>query len=202
MNLSAFGQRLTSESGTRSLMDDLGAIAAAGGDIMNLGGGNPSLIPAAEMVFRVRLQALMQRDGAFERAIGTYDAPEGDRGFARALAGFLRREQGWDVSERNIALTNGSQSAFIALFNLFAGPGAGEGGASGAPPASSSRSPPSTSGTPMPDSPPECSPRAGRRSPSSATGSSSTGWTSRAWRRQRTSPRSACRGPPTPPATW
>ena len=122
MKVSAFGQRLTSESGTRSLMEDLGAIAAGGGDIMNLGGGNPSLIPAAEMVFRVRMQALMQHDGAFERAIGTYDAPQGDRGFARALAGLLRREQGWDVTERNIALTNGSQSAFIALFNLLAGP--------------------------------------------------------------------------------
>ena len=127
MNLSAFGRRLTSDSGTRSLMEDLGAIADAGGEIMNLGGGNPSLIPAAEMVFRVRMQALMQQEGAFERAIGTYDAPEGDRGFARALAGLLRREQGWDVSERNIALTTGSQSAFIALFNLLAGPAPGEG---------------------------------------------------------------------------
>ena len=133
MKLSAFGQRLTSDSGTRSLMDDLGAIAAAGGDIVNLGGGNPSLIPAAEMVFRVRLQALMQRDGAFERAIGTYDAPQGDRNFARALAGLLRREQGWDVTERNIALTNGSQSAFIAMFNLLAGPASGEGGGEGGP---------------------------------------------------------------------
>ena len=132
MNLSAFGQRLTSESGTRSLMDDLGEIAAAGGEIMNLGGGNPSLIPAAEMVFRVRMQALMQHDGAFERAIGTYDAPEGDRGFARALARLLRREQGWDLTERNIALTNGSQSAFLALFNLLAGPVVG-GGARRAP---------------------------------------------------------------------
>ena len=122
MNLSALGRRLTSESGTRSLMADLGEIAAAGGDIMNLGGGNPSLIPAAEMVFRVRMQALMQHDGAFERAIGTYDAPEGDRAFARALARLLRREQGWDLTERNVAITNGSQSAFIALFNLLAGP--------------------------------------------------------------------------------
>ena len=122
MDLSAFGQRLTSESGTRSLMEDLGAIAAAGGEIMNLGGGNPSLIPAAEMVFRVRMQALLQRDGAFERAIGTYDAPEGERAFARALAGLLRREHGWDLTERNVALTNGSQSAFLALFNLLGGP--------------------------------------------------------------------------------
>ena len=122
MNLSAFGKRLTGESGTRSLMDDLGAIATAGGDIVNLGGGNPSLIPAAENVFRVRMQAFMQRTGAFERAVGRYDGPEGDRRFAGALAQLLRREYGWEVSERNIALTNGSQSAFFALFNLLAGP--------------------------------------------------------------------------------
>ena len=123
MNLSALGKRLAGESGTRSLMDDLGAIATAGGGIMNLGGGNPSLIPAAEDVFRARMLAFMQRDGAFERAVGSYDGPEGDRGFARALAQLLRHEYGWDVSERNIALTNGSQAAFLALFNLLAGPG-------------------------------------------------------------------------------
>ena len=33
MNLSALGKRLTGESGTRSLMDDLGAVATAGGGI-------------------------------------------------------------------------------------------------------------------------------------------------------------------------
>ena len=123
MNLSALGRRLTGESGTRSLMDDLGAIATAGDGIINLGGGNPSLIPAAENVFRARMQAFMQRTGAFERAVGRYDGPEGDREFARALARLLRREHGWEVSERNIALTNGSQAAFLALFNLLAGPG-------------------------------------------------------------------------------
>ena len=123
MKLSALGKRLTSESGTRSLMGDLGEIATAGSGIMNLGGGNPSLIPAAEDVFRARMLAFMQHDGAFERAIGSYDGPEGDRGFARALAELLQREYGWDVSERNVALTNGSQSAFLALFNLLAGPG-------------------------------------------------------------------------------
>ena len=138
MKLSALGRRLTGGSGTRSLMDDLGDVATAGGGLVNLGGGNPSLIPAAERVFRIRMQALMQRDGAFERAIGAYDAPEGERGFARALAGLLRREQGWDLTERNVALTNGSQSAFLALFNLFAGPAGDDGdeageGSGGAP---------------------------------------------------------------------
>ena len=122
MDVSAFGRRLLSDSGTRSLMDDLGDIAEAGGDIMNLGGGNPSLIPAAEALFRRRMQELLRREGAFERAIGLYGGPDGDRDFARALAGFLRRELGWEVAPRNIALTNGSQSAFLPLFNLLAGP--------------------------------------------------------------------------------
>ena len=110
------------DSGTRSLMDDLGAIAAAGGAIMNLGGGSPSLIPAAEAVFRRHMESLLRREGAFERAIGLYGGPEGDRDFAAALAGLLRREVGWKVTARNIALTNGSQSAFLPLFNLLAGP--------------------------------------------------------------------------------
>ena len=122
MDVSAYGRRLLGDSGTRSLMDDLGAIAAAGGAIMNLGGGSPSLIPAAEATFRRHMESLLQREGAFERAIGLYGGPEGDRDFASALAGLLRHEVGWNVTARNIALTNGSQSAFLPLFNLLAGP--------------------------------------------------------------------------------
>ena len=122
MDVSAYGRRLLGDSGTRSLMDDLGAIAAAGGAIMNLGGGSPSLIPAAEATFRRHLESLLRREGAFERAIGLYGGPEGDRDFADALAGLLRREVGWKVTASNIALTNGSQSAFLPLFNLLAGP--------------------------------------------------------------------------------
>lgn len=122
MDASAFGRRLLGDSGTRSLMNDLGDIAAAGGAIMNLGGGSPSLIPAAEATFRRHMEALLRREGAFERAIGLYGGPEGDRDFAGALAGLLRREVGWEVTARNIALTNGSQSTFLPLFNLLAGP--------------------------------------------------------------------------------
>lgn len=122
MDVSAFGRRLLGDSGTRSLMNDLGDIAAAGGAIMNLGGGSPSLIPAAEATFRRHMEALLRREGAFERAIGLYGGPEGDRDFAGALAALLQREVGWEVTARNIALTNGSQSTFLPLFNLLAGP--------------------------------------------------------------------------------
>lgn len=53
--------------------------------------------------------------------IGNYDAPQGESEFIDALGALLRREFGWDVSSDNIAITNGSQSAFFMLFNMFAG---------------------------------------------------------------------------------
>ncbi|MDH3981686.1 MAG: valine--pyruvate transaminase, partial [Kiritimatiellaceae bacterium] len=38
-----------------------------------------------------------------------------------ALAELLRETFGWNITAKNIALTNGSQNAFFCLFNLFAG---------------------------------------------------------------------------------
>ncbi|MDE9571686.1 valine--pyruvate transaminase, partial [Xenorhabdus bovienii] len=38
-----------------------------------------------------------------------------------ALARELREKLGWEIHPQNIALTNGSQSAFFYLFNLLAG---------------------------------------------------------------------------------
>ncbi len=53
--------------------------------------------------------------------IGDYSAPEGNRAFATALADLLRRSYDWEIGPENIALTNGSQTSFFYLFNLFAG---------------------------------------------------------------------------------
>lgn len=121
MRLSTFGRNFTSESGTLKLMDDLGALA---GDpsMINLGGGNPSHIPAIEELFRTRLQAMLQRPGAFERVAGEYDGSAGDDRFRRGVAELLGREFGWMLGPENICVTNGSQSSFFNLFNMFAGP--------------------------------------------------------------------------------
>src|SRR5574344_1600759 len=50
-----------------------------------------------------------------------YDGPQGKDQFTAALAALLKREYGWNISAKNIALTNGSQTAFFYLFNLLAG---------------------------------------------------------------------------------
>lgn len=100
-------------------MDDLGK-ALATGDKLMLGGGNPSHIPEVEAELRARMQTIL-KDDTFEKMVGDYDSPEGDREFIDALVALFKKEYGWNISSENIALTNGSQTSFFYLFNLFAG---------------------------------------------------------------------------------
>jgi len=120
MEFSAFGEKFSAGAGILSLMDDLGN-AMADGDKIMMGGGNPGHIPEIQEVMRKRLQALIADDQALRKLIGIYDPPRGDGNFCRALADLFRREYGWDISEENICLTSGSQTAFFLLFNLFGG---------------------------------------------------------------------------------
>ncbi len=121
MNVSKFGQKIAVQSGIGQLMDDLGAASAYKGDVLMLGGGNPARIPEAEECFRRAMTDVLAAGDRFARAVGSYDPPQGDPGFRDALANLLRHDYGWAVGPEHIALTNGSQSAFFVLFNLFAG---------------------------------------------------------------------------------
>ena len=121
MKLSKFGEKLAGKSGINLLMDDLGKAMAGGQDMLMLGGGNPGHIPAVQERFRDCMKEIMEQDGMFERILGNYDTPQGHAPFLKALASLLRDEFGWEISPKNIALTNGSQSAFFILFNMFAG---------------------------------------------------------------------------------
>ena len=73
MRFSAFGEKFVRECGILQLMDDLGhALAEGGDDVIMLGGGNPSRIPAVEACLRQRMESLLGQEGAFERLIGNY----------------------------------------------------------------------------------------------------------------------------------
>jgi len=86
-----------------------------------LGGGNPAAIPEAQAVFRAEMEKMLADGSAFERMIGNYDAPQGNTAFMEALADLLAKHLNRPLGPANIAVTNGSQSAFGVLFNLFAG---------------------------------------------------------------------------------
>ena len=118
---SKFGKRFSRESGITNLMDDLGkANHSNDSDIVMLGGGNPAIIPAAHDKFVDELQKLIAGSGV-DQMIGLYDGPQGSEEFISALVVMLNEHYDWDLDEKNIAITNGSQSSFFSLFNLFAG---------------------------------------------------------------------------------
>lgn len=101
-------------------MDDLGNALAEGGMLM-MGGGNPGHVPEVQAELRHELTELCRDPLRFQKLIGIYDPPPGDKGFLQALAGLLRREYDWPVGPENICLTQGSQGSFFLLFNMLAG---------------------------------------------------------------------------------
>ena len=119
MQFSQFGEKFTRLAGISQLMDDLNQ-GLKNPDAIMLGGGNPAAIPEMVELFRQET-ALQLENGALLKAMLNYDGPQGHDGFRQALAELFRKEYGWDISADNIALTNGSQSAFFNLFNLLAG---------------------------------------------------------------------------------
>ena len=112
-----FAEHLAAPSGIDLLMDNL-AEGMRDSSAM-LGGGNPGFVP--QVLTRLRQLLHQTTDESIKDLLGSYSAPLGDLGFRTALAGLLKRTYGWDINANNIALTNGSQSAFFQLFNLLAG---------------------------------------------------------------------------------
>ena len=121
MELSKFGKKFTDQAGILSLMDDMGRAMGGGRDVIMMGGGNPGYVPEFQEIIRKRLQEICADRKAFQRLVGIYNPPQGEQGFIENLAALLHREYGWRIGPENICLTNGSQTGFFLLFNMFAG---------------------------------------------------------------------------------
>ena len=116
---SKFGEKFNRNSGITQLMGDLNDGLRTPGALM-LGGGNPAAIPEVLDYFS-EITAQMLANGELVSAMANYDGPQGKDTFVKGLAKLLKETYGWEISEKNISLTNGSQSAFFYLFNLLAG---------------------------------------------------------------------------------
>lgn len=102
-------------------MDDLGNAMSGNTDMLMLGGGNPSHIPGVQQYFRDSLHRLIDKPALFAHAIGNYDVPQGNQQFINAIVDMMNKEYQWGIKAENVALTNGSQSAFFFLFNMLGG---------------------------------------------------------------------------------
>lgn len=121
MEISLFGERFSASTGIQELMDDLGTALSGSEKSYMLGGGNPALIPEVSRIWRERMQEILESPDDFDKMLGYYDTPQGKGEFLDAVAGLLNERYGWKLSERNIAVTNGSQNAFFFFFNMFSG---------------------------------------------------------------------------------
>ncbi|MFT4874899.1 valine--pyruvate transaminase [Congregibacter sp.] len=121
MQFSRFGEKFSGNSGISGLMEDLGTALSDDPTLLFMGGGNPGRIESVQSAFAARLATIAADRDQRHQLLGVYQAPQGDRGFRDELARFLQREYAWDVGPENIALANGSQSAFFVLYNLLAG---------------------------------------------------------------------------------
>jgi len=121
MKLSNFGKKFTGKSGINELMIDLNNALNTGKDMLMLGGGAPAHIKEIDALLRARISHILQNEREYEIMVGNYDGPAGNAKFIEALAGLFSREFGFNIKPENIALTNGSQTAFFYLFNMFAG---------------------------------------------------------------------------------
>lgn len=124
MNFSDFGLRFSRYTGITHLMDDLNE-GLMQDDVVMLGGGNPATIPEVTELFTRTLGQLLQ-SGELVKAMVNYDGPRGKQVFLEALAEYFNAQYNWGISDKNIALTHGSQSAFFTLFNSFAGTSQGK----------------------------------------------------------------------------
>lgn len=121
MNFSDFGEKLCGPSGINDLMDDLGKPLPKNISLSLMGGGNPARIPEVESLYRKQMELILTNNDDFENLIGRYDSPQGKTKFIEQIANCLSKKYGWNVSPENVAITNGSQSAFFYLFNMFSG---------------------------------------------------------------------------------
>ncbi|NBS26345.1 MAG: valine--pyruvate transaminase [Gammaproteobacteria bacterium] len=121
MKLSSFGEKYTGQSGIVDLMADLGEALHTNPNMISMGGGNPSRIPTVEEIYRDLLVNLLSAPNGTYNILGKYQPPQGDEQLLKQLAQLLRAEYGWPITDRNVAISNGGQSAFFVLSNLLAG---------------------------------------------------------------------------------
>jgi valine--pyruvate aminotransferase len=115
---------MTRMSGLRSIMEDVAVVGAGapGERWLNLGVGNPALIPEAVAMWRGLAEEALA--DSFEAASCQYGPSRGTARLVSAIAAYFGTAYGWDVAEKNVVVGPGSQMLCFIAAALFVGPGA------------------------------------------------------------------------------
>lgn len=96
-------------------MDDLGNALTSEQPINMLGGGNPARIDTVNQTYWSVFKTLAEGDMGSMAIENIETTNAGDAKFIAALVDFFNRHYDWGLTTDNIALTNGSQNAFLFI---------------------------------------------------------------------------------------
>lgn len=122
--LSAAGTKMASLSGLRSIMDDIATTTAGSSGVrwLNLGIGNPALIPAVTETWRRLTGEALATD--FGAVSCQYGPSRGSQELVDAVVGYFGERFDWDIGPRNVVVGPGSQLLCFIAAALFTGAGA------------------------------------------------------------------------------
>lgn len=115
-----FSKKFGWHSGIVELMHDLWNALAWNKNMLMLWWWNPSHIKEIEIVWREEMNKILNSRNDFEKMLWDYNPPEWNSEFITVIVDFLNKEYSWNLSSKNIAIVNWSQSWFFYLFNILA----------------------------------------------------------------------------------
>lgn len=124
MKFSQRGNRMTTMSGLRSIMEDVAVTQSAGkGERwLNLGVGNPAPIADVAAMWRDLAGQTLEFDFAAESC--RYGPSRGNARLIDVIVDYFAKTYGWSLSPDNVVVGPGSQMLCFIAAALFAGPGA------------------------------------------------------------------------------
>jgi valine--pyruvate aminotransferase len=120
--LSLHGIRMSRLTGVRAIMHDIRQtqMAASSEPWTNLSPGNPVILPEVEAIWR-KLAHEVADSREFGDVVCRYGEAQGFPPLLDAVADLFNRQYGWNITQDNVLITPGSQSALFAVANCFCG---------------------------------------------------------------------------------
>ncbi len=120
--LSKTGQTMFRLTGVRAIMADIIATLRAGGgqEFINLSSGNPLVLPEVEKLWKDCTLELLNSP-EYGEVVGRYGSSQGYQPFIDAIVADFNSRYGWNLSDRNVLITPGSQSIYFYAANAFGG---------------------------------------------------------------------------------
>lgn len=122
-SLSQFGIQMSKLTGVRAIMKDIIETlrSGAGQEFINLSAGNPVILPQVRKMWRDYTKELLDKPKQYGEVVCRYGSSQGYEPLIEAIANYFNKEYDWNLTDRNILITPGSQSIYFYAANIFGG---------------------------------------------------------------------------------